>query len=272
MSALRSDQAAQGFIQSSPEIIQGQRPISLSGQPVLLPDCPHWEKVFQAEPLYCQRTPVVSCSSTLHHLLNDLPMGTGGFRKVPVPTPKPSLLQTDKTSSPSLSSQGNCSSSPPFQRPSTELDPFIDVFFLLGGPKLDAVFFRGKKKKNLQITFYKILKYANKRDYRIYKVWADEEEGRLHIFEFILTSIHKLRFLNVKLGTYTTCAFLIGIVYLQRTAEQKSPHTGTKQNGPQTFLTTHDNNSREGLKRRATELSDQSYLLEVPSLLQALLL
>lgn len=54
-----------------------------------------------------------------------------------------------------------------------------------------------------------------KRDYCIYKAWADEEEGRLHSFEFILTSIHKLRFPNVKLWAYTTCAFLIGIVYLR---------------------------------------------------------
>lgn len=34
-----------------------------------------------------------------------------------------------------------------------------------------------------------------------------EEEGRLYGFECMLTKIHKLRFLNVKLGAYNSCIF-----------------------------------------------------------------
>jgi len=58
-SALRSDWAAQGIIQSSLEIVQGRRLDSPSGQPVPLPDCPHGENVLQAEPLFFQLMPVV---------------------------------------------------------------------------------------------------------------------------------------------------------------------------------------------------------------------
>jgi len=118
--------------------MQGQRLDSPSGQPVLLPDCPQGQNVFQAEPLFFQLMPVVSNPSALLHLLDHLPTDTEGFCKVLIPTPKSHLLQADQAQLPQPLLTGQVLQPYPLGGPPLNRIHFTDVFFLLGCPKLEG--------------------------------------------------------------------------------------------------------------------------------------